>query len=53
MKIEDGSPDRMAFYNISQDDILGNTSPRLVPIRPSSKKIVQIENIESSCEELT
>ena len=31
MKIEDGSPDRMAFYNLSQDDILGNTPPRSNP----------------------
>ncbi|KAL8744952.1 MAG: hypothetical protein Q9190_002859 [Brigantiaea leucoxantha] len=31
MKLEDGSPDRMAFYNLSQDDILGNASPRTHP----------------------
>ncbi|KAL8658847.1 MAG: hypothetical protein Q9226_000737 [Calogaya cf. arnoldii] len=31
MKLEDGSPDRMAFYNLSQDDILGNTPSRPAP----------------------
>ena len=31
MKIEDGSPDRMAFYTISQDDVLGNTPARSNP----------------------
>ena len=31
MKLEDGSPDRMAFYSLSQDDILGNTAPRANP----------------------
>ena len=31
MKLEDGSPDRMAFYNLSQDDILGNVTPRANP----------------------
>ncbi|KAL8702768.1 MAG: hypothetical protein Q9201_004069 [Fulgogasparrea decipioides] len=31
MKLEDGSPDRMAFYTLSQDDILGNVAPRSNP----------------------
>lgn len=31
MKLEDGSPDRMAFYNLSQDDILGNSPSRPAP----------------------
>ncbi|KAI4086089.1 MAG: hypothetical protein LQ344_007867 [Seirophora lacunosa] len=31
MKIEDGSPDRMAFYSLSQDDILGNSASRPAP----------------------
>lgn len=31
MKLEDGSPDRMAFYNLSQDDILGNSPCRPAP----------------------
>ena len=31
MKLEDGSPDRMAFYTLSQDDILGNIPPRTNP----------------------
>ncbi|KAL8947580.1 MAG: hypothetical protein Q9222_006158, partial [Ikaeria aurantiellina] len=30
-KLEDGSPDRMAFYSLSQDDILGTTLPRPQP----------------------
>ncbi|KAL8711895.1 MAG: hypothetical protein Q9220_003839 [cf. Caloplaca sp. 1 TL-2023] len=30
-KLEDGSPDRMAFYSLSQDDILGTTTPRAHP----------------------
>ncbi|KAL6714194.1 hypothetical protein ACLMJK_008689 [Lecanora helva] len=31
MKLEDGSPDRIEFYSLSQDDILGNSSPRKHP----------------------
>ncbi|KAI4253317.1 MAG: hypothetical protein L6R42_007628 [Xanthoria sp. 1 TBL-2021] len=31
MKLEDGSPDRMAFYNLSQDDIFRNSPSRLAP----------------------
>lgn len=31
MKLEDGSPDRTAFYNLSQDDILGNSPSRPAP----------------------
>lgn len=31
MKLEDGSPDRMAFYSLGQDDILGNIAPRANP----------------------
>lgn len=31
MKLEDGSPDCMEFYNLGQDDILGTTAPRQNP----------------------
>ncbi|KAL8888830.1 MAG: hypothetical protein Q9192_006113 [Flavoplaca navasiana] len=31
MKLEDGSPDRMAFYNLSQDDMLDNSPSRPAP----------------------
>jgi isopenicillin N synthase-like dioxygenase len=31
MKLEDGSPDCMEFYNLAQDDILGTLAPRKNP----------------------
>lgn len=31
MKLADGSPDRMAFYTLGQDDIIGNAEPRANP----------------------
>ncbi|KAL9005233.1 MAG: hypothetical protein Q9188_001993 [Gyalolechia gomerana] len=31
IKLEDGSPHRIAFYSLSQDDIFSNTAPRLNP----------------------
>ena len=38
MKTETGQPDRCEFFNISQDELLGNSAPRAVPETISSER---------------